>query len=80
MFDSKAYKRAWMRNHRANQKRMELISQGKCPISEILLTSKYHEQNCPCEVRIGYILVSETTTIIEYKLPQNNLDTTPHSL
>lgn len=47
-FDAKAYKREWMRRHRARQHQRNLIAQGKCPISEILLTSRFHDPDCPC--------------------------------
>lgn len=80
-FNAKIYKAQWMREHRAKRHRRALISQGKCPISEILLTSKYHDPNCPCGVRLNYILVTET--IIEVKPIEHTQDlpnTTTHSL
>lgn len=50
-FDWKTYNREYQRKRRAAQHRQELIKQGKCPISEILLTSRYHDLDCPCGIR-----------------------------
>lgn len=58
-----------MARRRAEERRRFMVSQGKCPISEILLTSKYHDADCPCGIRFGgYVVVEETIINI---LPQN---------
>ena len=51
-FDAKSYNRAWMKEYRAKIKQKYLISQGKCPITEILFTSRYHNSDCPCGLHI----------------------------
>lgn len=47
-FDARSYNLQWMRKRRAEQHRLKLISDGRCPISEILLSSTYHDVHCPC--------------------------------
>lgn len=47
-FDKNAYNKKWMAEQRVRQHKDYLISRGKCPYSEILLTSAFHEAHCPC--------------------------------
>lgn len=47
-FDRRAYHREWMARYRGKQHAEQLISVGKCPVSEILLDSVYHPIDCPC--------------------------------
>lgn len=71
MFNWKSYNREYQKKQRAKKHRRDLISQGKCPISEILLTSKYHDPDCPCGVRLNYMIVTETIVTIEPEHTQN---------
>lgn len=59
-FSWKEYNREYQRKFRAKQRREHLIAQGKCPVTEILLTSKYHPDDCPCGIRLVPIITEIT--------------------
>lgn len=47
-FDKRTYNRLFMRKVRAKEHQVNLVGKGKCPITEILLDSRYHDPDCVC--------------------------------
>lgn len=65
-FDWRTYNREYQRKVREKKYKQLLISQGKCPIIEILLMSKYHPQDCPCGIRITNGVTLDELTLVTY--------------
>lgn len=64
-FNWRDYNREYQRQHRAKLHRQKLLSQGKCPITEMLLVSQYHDSNCPCGIRlVNFLTIQEVTIYI----------------
>ena len=62
-FNWKDYNREYQRKHRERVHRQNLLAEGKCPITEILLTSQYHDTDCPCGIRLVNVLTVQEVTI-----------------
>lgn len=62
-FDARVYNRTWMQEYRAKIKQKQLIAEGKCPLTEILLTSRYHRSDCPCGLHIDVEPLKRETSL-----------------
>lgn len=71
-FDAKAYKKIWMRRHRDRRRKEYLILHGKCPHSEIILLSKYHYADCPCNSQITPLRGLPSGSFLRIKMIKNS--------